>query len=616
MKTKRINGLIAVTAASALVLSGCATGATDIVEGSSVTIAWNEGFYSANSSTTNGNNVVNANVAYLANSSFNYYDSETNLIKNEQFGKYELLNTEPVTVKYTVNSGVKWSDGAEVNASDMLLAWAANSCNFNNIEPVLDEDTGEVTNQDELDAGVFFDSAACGTDIGYVTQTPVISDGGRSITLIYDEPVIDWELAFGIGVPAHVTTQVAFPGEELTDEAAQQKLIDAINNNDLAVLAPISKAWSTAYDMVNTPENMDLLVSNGAYTVTELVEQEYVTLTANPAYSWGPSPKVQKITIRIIADPKAAVQSLANGEVDVIAPQATADILLDLATYKDRGIVVDVRDEAAYEHIDLTFNREGGPFNPATYGGGEEGAAKAQKVRAAFLMTIPREDIIEKLIAPINPNAVLMNSLTQLPSFAWYDDIVAENGSEKLAFDIEGAKALLAEAGVSTPVRVEMMFNGSNPRRVSQFTLIQESAALAGFNVVDESVPTGWGGILGSGTYDATLFAWGFTSTSFVGSKGQFTTEGAGNYSGYSNAEVDALYEKLSVELDPEVQKSLLLEVEKLLWADAFGTTVFQFPSVVAYNSNKIKGVVQAPLVPGVFWNFWEWEAVSEVVEG
>jgi peptide/nickel transport system substrate-binding protein len=610
MKTKRISGVIAATAASALLLSGCATGAADIVEGSSISVGWNQGFYSANSSTSNGNASANANILYMANSGFNYYDSESNLIKNEKFGTYELVSSDPLTVKYTVNSGVKWSDGAAVDAADMLLAWVANSCLLNNVEPVLDEDTGEITNADEVDSGVFFDSASCGGDLGQVTATPVISDGGRSVTLVYDSQIVDWELLFGIGVSAHVTTQVAFPDEELTDEAAKQKLIDAINNKDLAVLAPISKAWSTAYDMTDYPENTDLLVSNGAYVITGLVADQSTTLTANPEYSWGPSPKVETITVRIISEPLAAVQALANGEVDLISPQATADILDALAEYADFIDVVG-GGEAVYEHIDLTFDNAG-PFDPATYDGD---ADVALKVRQAFLKAIPRDKIVQDLIVPINPAATVMNSFTQLPGYPWYDDIVAANGSSEYEYDAEGALALLEEAGISTPVDVKLLFSSTNPRRGLQYVLIKEAAEKAGFNVVDASSPT-WSADLGSGTYDAALFAWVSTSTSVSGSQGIFGTGAGNNLTGYGNTEVDALYKSLSTEFDPEVQKDLLTQIETLLWADAYGTTVFQHPGVTAYNKNKLSGVVPAPLSPNMFWNFWEWTPIAEVVEG
>jgi peptide/nickel transport system substrate-binding protein len=415
---------------------------------------------------------------------------------------------------------------------------------------------------------------------------------------------------FGIGVSAHVTTQVAFPDEELTDEAAKQKLIDAINNKDLAVLAPISKAWSTAYDMTDYPENTDLLVSNGAYVITGLVADQSTTLTANPEYNWGPSPKVETITVRIISEPLAAVQALANGEVDLISPQATADIMDALAEYADFIDVVG-GGEAVYEHIDLTFDNAG-PFDPATYDGD---ADVALKVRQAFLKAIPRDKIVNDLIKPINPAAEVMNSFTQLPGYPWYDDIVAANGSSEYAYDPEGALALLEEAGVSTPVDVKLLYASANPRRVLQYVLIKEAAAEAGFNVIDGGSPT-WSADLGSGTYDASLFAWVSTSTSVSGAQGIFTGGAGNNLSGYANAEVDALYKSLSTEFDPEVQKDLLTQIETLAWADAYGTTVFQHPGVTAYNKNKLSGVVPAPLSPNMFWNFWEWTPIAEVVEG
>jgi peptide/nickel transport system substrate-binding protein len=333
-------------------------------------------------------------------------------------------------------------------------------------------------------------------------------------------------------------------------------------------------------------------------------------LTANPEYSWGPSPKVETITVRIISDPLAAVQALANGEVDLISPQATADILDAIKEYEDFITVVG-GGEAVYEHMDLTFDN-GGPFDPATYG---DDAEKAQKVRAAFLKSIPRDQIVETLIKPINPDATVMNSFTQLPGYPWYDDIVAANGSAEYAFDIDGAKALLEEAGVSTPVNVKMLFSSTNPRRANQYVLIKEAAAEAGFNVIDASSPT-WGSDLGSGTYDVSLFAWVSTSTAVSGSELNFITGGGNNYQGYGNAEVDALYKSLSTEFDPEVQKDLLTQVETLLWADASGTTIFQHPGVTAYNKNKLSGVVPAPLSPNMFWNFWEWTPIAEVVEG
>ena len=60
----------------------------------------------------------------------------------------------------------------------------------------------------------------------------------------------------------------------------------------------------------------------------------------------------------------------------------------------------------------------------------------------------------------------------------------------------------------------------------------------------------------------------------------------------------------------------MLKTIEKNLFADAYGVTVFQFPGVTAYNKNKISGIVPAPLAPMFFWNFWEWKQEGEIVKG
>ncbi len=612
MKLKRISAVVAMAAVAALALTGCASGATDIVEGSSLNVAWNQGFYSANSSTSNGNATANNNILYLANSGFNYYNEKPELVKEERFGTYEKVSETPLTIKYTVKPGVTWSDGAKVDAADMLLAWAANSCIFNNVSPEYDAD-GNISNQAALDAGVFFDSASCGGDLGKVTKTPVIGDDGRSITLIYDEPIVDWEVNFGIGVSAHVTVQHAFASDKLDATAAKDKLIKAIQGKDNATLAKIAKFWSTGYDMDNFPtDDTSLLVSDGAYVVTDLVKDQYVTLTARKDYSWGTSPKIQTITVKFIADPLAAVQALENGEVDAISPQATADIITALNGIASKGIVTDSTSDATYEHIDLTFNNKG-PFDPATYGGD---ADKAKAVRMAFLKTIPRNDIVTKLIQPINPNAKVDNSQTILPGAPGYDSVAAANGSADFAeVDIDGAKALLAGAGVTKTVDVKFMFGCANTRRQNEFALIQESAAKAGFNVMNKC-DDNWGSALGSGVYDAVVFGWQSTSLAVTSSKATFASDGGNNLNGYKNDAVDAAYAKLSSEFDATKQVALLTEIEKALWSDGYGVTVFQFPGVTAYNEKKVSGIVPAPLAPMFFWNFWDWKQEGEIVQG
>jgi peptide/nickel transport system substrate-binding protein len=268
-----------------------------------------------------------------------------------------------------------------------------------------------------------------------------------------------------------------------------------------------------------------------------------------------------------------------------------------------------------YEHIDLTLNN-GGPFDPKTYGGGTDGAAKALEVRQAFFKVIPRQQIIDRLIKPLSPNIKPDNSSTFIPGSAGYDASVAANGSSAYAnVDVDGAKALLAKAGVTGPVNVRFYYANDNPRRQGEFQLVQAEAKLAGFNVIDAGAPTadffGANG-LGSGkvAYDATVFAWSFPSLALTGGEAQFITGGGENFNGYSNAKVDSDFKALESEFTPSKQQALLADVDKQSWGDAMSFILFQLPDVSAH-SNKISGVTDAPLVPNVFWNFWDWKVTK-----
>ena len=88
-------------------------------------LGWNQPFYSYNENTSNGNATANANIKYLMNSGFSYYDSSSELKQDKSFGTYEKTSDDPLTVKYTVGDDTKWSDGTPVDAADMLLVWAS-----------------------------------------------------------------------------------------------------------------------------------------------------------------------------------------------------------------------------------------------------------------------------------------------------------------------------------------------------------------------------------------------------------------------------------------------------------------------------------------------------------
>ena len=599
MKLGAIGKGVAVAAVASLTLAACAAEETQIVENTSVSVAWNQPMYTFNPMTTNGYATANNNILYMTQSWFNYYNADQELISNEEFGTIEKLSDEPLTVKYTINEDVDWSDGTDVDEADLLFAWASLSGALNSAdyEPEYDEETGQVI-EAEGDV-VYFDTISQGSGIAAVTTLPEFDE--NSMTVTYDTPSIDWELNLtGLNVPAHVVAMHALEIEDV--EEAKTAVIDAITNNDTAVLAKLANFWNTGFDYTSMPDDASLVVGNGAYTVTDFSDQ-YVTLEAREGYTAGPAPKVQTITVRFIPDALASIQALQNGEVDMTLPQATTDVLEAAEAIGD-SVTITNENESVYEHIDLVFNN-GGPFDPATYGGD---ADKAKLVRQAFLTAIDVNEVLDKLIKPLNPEAEWAASQVFLPGAPGYEDSVANNGSEAYGQgDADAAKALLEEAGVETPIDVNFLYGASNTRRANEYQLFAEQVSKAGFNLIDGG-DDNWGSLLGSGTYDASLFAWQSTSTSPLNSQATFITGGGNNFTGYSNETVDSAYKAIETEFDVDAQIALQQEIDKALWGDAYGKTLFQFPGITVYNSD-LSNIKSSPLAPQFFWNFWEWEA-------
>ena len=61
-------------------------------------------------------------------------------------------------------------------------------------------------------------------------------------------------------------------------EEATQALVEAIETEDTEALAAISKVWSNDFNYTELPEDEGLRLSNGAYIMTEMVADQFVTL--------------------------------------------------------------------------------------------------------------------------------------------------------------------------------------------------------------------------------------------------------------------------------------------------------------------------------------------------
>ena len=371
--------------------------------------------------------------------------------------------------------------------------------------------------------------------------------------------------------------------------------------------------WNTAYNFIDTKPidastDPNLLIVAGAYTIKSSVPGKSMTLVANPLYKTGPKPTIKTVQLVTIPDSTAMGQALANGEVDIIAPQATA--ALNNSLLAQPNTTVYGFGAATYEHLDVDLK------GPAWAG---MSAAKANDLRRALLLTIPRQEIVDKLVKTINPAAKVLNSMTPYFNASPSHDKMAATSGVKPYLDAEAtrlaaAKALLTKHGYSTtnPLKLTLHWGGpTNERRKNTAALIVAAAAKAGIEVTSKPSAV-WSQELGNNKSDLQFFAWAQTSTVYTGMRNIYGSTGseprAQNYIDWINSTVDKALARHSDEIlsaDGAFKVNQIFEKE--YFKDAVGLPLFQWASLIAANKT-LKNVKPSALSPQVVWNYWEWK--------
>lgn len=616
MKLKRsFKAALAGLATTALVSAGLLSPA-DANTRSTVVIVTSNIFTSLNSGQPDTNITINGDIGYVQSMGFIYYDDKRNLKQNKVLGSYKIVSntSKGLKVQYTINKGLVWSDGVPIDGVDLLLSHVLSSSKYS-----VDAGLGDPASGDTAPA---FDSIGYGGLYdGNVVGLPALSADKMSVTVTYKSFIPDWQLIGPGPSPVHTLVQMAEGKKSLgtvaEGVAAKAKFLNYFEKKDTANLKKMGTVWSTAYDIktINSSTNPLLLVVNGAYMVDNAVADQSVTLKLNPRYNSGPKTNgVKTIVFRMLSDSTAAAQALQNGEIDIYQGQATADSVAQLKAMRNVNVIGGTN--ACYEHIDVRIGT--GADEPDTYTGVFAGnSQRARDLRTAFLLSVPRQQIVDTLIKPINPSAKLVNSVFLLPGQAGYDQVVKNSGVSKYTAGTQAdrtAKALLlvkqyypSAGNGNTPVKINLLWGTpSNARRAAEAQLIKAEAAKAGFDVTATG-NSGWGGLLTSNKYDAAFFAWCPTSVSQTGTNANFKSDGGNNFLGYNSKAMDDTLKKLEGPLTPKELADTIQVAERLLIKDAITLGIFQHPAVTAHNA-KLKNVKPAPLSPNLVWNFWEWK--------
>lgn len=612
MKVQRIAKVATVAVAAAGLLAGAINPAYSAAK-TTVSIVQSNALTGLNPSVQNYNLTFNVDVAYCSGMGFTYYDNTATLIDNKVLGTYKIVSKKPFKVQYTINKGRVWSDGTPITAVDTLLSHVLSTTAYSIVAGLGDPNDSKIT-------PAFNSGGYGGIYDEHIVGLPQLSKDKMSVTFEYDAQLPDWRLLSPGVTPVHTLVLLAEGKSKLgtvaENEAARNRFLKAFNSYDDVLLNKMGKVWSESYNInkVDASTNPLLLVGNGPFMIKSAVPNGAVTMVRNPKYNSGPAVKSLKtVVFKVIGDGTAAAQALKNGEVDVYAGQPTADAVALLKSMSPAVKVIG-GDQAIYEHVDLRVGPAYGTQDP--YEGPFAGMSqKAVDLRTAFLLAYPREEIVEKLIKPINPSSQVMNSLMVFNNEPAYKDIIAKSGVSKFTEGTQAdrtAKALAlvkkyypdAAAG-SGSVKVRLLFGQpSNTRRVASAALLKAELAKAGFDVT--TTPTaGWSAFLEDPKFDVAFFAWVKSAAFQSGNVGTYQSQA--NAQGYASDVIDKIYTELgSRPMTAAEVKDRFLKVDTQLIKDAVTLPIFQHPAANGVNA-KLQGVAPSPFSPNLVWNIWDW---------
>ena len=585
--TTALGALVAFSLSAAL--SGCAP-SPEVIEGSSVVVGVTQPFTSYNVHSGQGlENTTNAALIDVTSSTFFSYDAQGTLQPHPEWGSARVVSDDPFRVEYALGSDARWSDGVEVDATDLLLAWAANSGALNDDgverDEVIDPESGAPRAGADPSL-VFFDGDGA-RGLAHAAELPEVGGEGRSITVTFDSLVADWRLIGDVGLPAHRVGEKEGSGEDPAE--TKSRVHQSIITNDRAELAELAHTWNAAYSWDEHAGPTRELVGNGPYSVTAVVPGESTVLTANPHYRGARKPTIETVTLRYFDDDAAIVDALSDGTVDVAGELTNPEALALLRN--EPGLTVEAAPSAAWERLDVRVHHS------------RSGALEDPQAREAFLLSVPRDAIMADLVHPLAPETAPRHSFL-FASGTDGDDAARASGFAET--DPERARAILAELGGGQR-EVCILFDATNTQRQREFELIRDAANSVGFTVTDCSTPE-WRELLAlDGAYDVALYSVREANFSAASVQAMYAS-GSQMYRTIqlSDPEVDAAIERLSHQIGTPEEHETRAAIDASLWAHRIGLPLFDHPQVVAYAARVT--VPPAPFfAPSPVANCWSW---------
>lgn len=500
-----------------------------------------------NPNTPAGDNAVTRQIMVNIWPSVFYENSKYQPTLNSEFmSSAELVSTKPETIVYKINPDAVWSNGSSISAADFIYNWKAQS---------------GLKGLDVGGAQFLPDSTIGYSDIRSVTS----SNGGKTVTVVFNKFFSDWESLFNPLVPASVSSVVG---------------------------------WNLGFTRVSP----SVEVSGGPYQISTMTAGQKVVLTRNPGY-WGKPAVIPKLVFLDAPNPATYASLFQSGSINLVDSPASNLLYLGLKSLAQ----VSVKLIPSLSVEELLFNMRVSPLSDV-------------KVRQAIALAIDRKAIVEAVLGSYDSNASPAGNNIYPPGLPQY----VNDGAKYAAANPKAASALLKSDGYSRsangvlekdgkPLVLTISVDDSNQNLLYVEELITEELSAVGIVVNSVNYPLNSlvDSVLNKGNFDMAIVGeTGSTDATFHVSRYQPAHSGGrGNYMGYSSKPAEKLIEQASTELDPATSANTYNKLDKLIWTDLPTLPLYSVPDVLAYDKGY-HFIGRSSAASTIFWNSGTWQFI------
>ena len=299
-------------------------------------------------------------------------------------------------------------------------------------------------------------------------------------------------------------------------------------------------------------------VGTGPYVLAGWNKGASITLSQYPAHRQAAAIKLKRATFKFISDPAAQTAALLSGDLDVFVRVPAYRSLAQFNANPRFQVIV----SGSRAKTILAMNNARKPLDDV-------------RVRRAISAAVDRKAVIEGAVdgfgVPIGSHYV--------PGAPGYVDTTGVN-----PFNIDKAKALLKEAGVTTPLELTLTLPPP-PYARQGGEVIAAQLAKIGINAKIQNVEWAqWlSGTYGNKNYDLTIVS--HVEPFDLGNYAK-----ADYYWGYQSAKFNELYTRIKTAPRPADRAKLLADAQRLLADDAANVFLFQ-PQWITIAHKNVRGL-------------------------